>query len=127
MRRVRNRDTAPELLLRTGLWSAGFRYRLHLAIEGARPDLVFAGAEAVVFVDGCFWHGCPDHYSAPASNVSFWQKKLQSNRRRDVRNNQRLSDAGWLVLRIWECEIESAPDKAVRRVSRVLGRRYRNR
>lgn len=107
MRSVGNVDTEPEMLLRKELWHRGFRYRVNERVEGVRPDLVFKGPEVAVFVDGCFWHGCPQHYSAPESNAELWREKLERNRDRDRRNNRTLEDAGWRVRRFWECEIRA--------------------
>lgn len=105
MRSVGNVDTEPEILLRKELWHRGYRYRVNERVKGVRPDLVFRGPEVAVFVDGCFWHGCPRHYSAPENNADFWKKKLMRNQERDRRNNRTLGEAGWTVVRCWECEI----------------------
>ena len=105
MRAVRTRDTAPEVRLRKALWAAGLRYRLQYPIGGIRPDIVFVAPRVAVFVDGCFWHGCPVHYQAPRSNVDFWERKLQANQARDHRVYRELRDYRWTVLRFWECEV----------------------
>lgn len=105
MSRVRGRDTKPEMLLRKALWARGVRYRLHADLPG-KPDLVFTGKRLAVFVDGCFWHGCPIHGEIPVSNRAFWEKKLGDNVARDKRIDARLSEIGWRVLRIWVHEIK---------------------
>lgn len=120
MRQVGQKDTAAEMRLRRGLWRAGLRYRLGMRVAGARPDLVFPRRKLSIFVDGCFWHGCPRHYVAPERNSSFWQGKLECNRTRDVRDKQRLEDAGWDVLRIWECEVDRELDRVVQEVSAAV-------
>ncbi|MGP3660941.1 very short patch repair endonuclease [Burkholderia gladioli] len=107
MARIRGKDTRPELLLRKALWRQGLRYRLGVKVEGTRPDLVFCAQRVVVFVDGCFWHGCPCHYVRPRSGAEFWAAKLAANTTRDRRQTRLLLDAGWTVLRIWEHEINS--------------------
>ncbi|MDE2764228.1 MAG: very short patch repair endonuclease [Gemmatimonadota bacterium] len=112
MRAVRTRDTAPKVRLRKELWAVGLRYRLQYPIEGIRPDIVFVAPRVAVFVDGCFWHGCPVHYQAPRSNVGFCERKLRANRARDRRVYQELGDRGWPVLRFWECEV----NERIRRV-----------
>src|SRR5690606_3987605 len=94
MARVRQRDTLPEVLLRRELWSRGLRYRLNQRIAGTRPDLVFASARLVVFVDGCFWHSCPLHGTTPATNQGFWADKLRRNAERDAEHNRALRQAG---------------------------------
>lgn len=102
MARIGGRDTSPELAVRRALHAAGFRYRLGLTVCGTRPDLVFPGRKTVVFVDGCLWHGCPEHYTAPRTNQPFWQAKLARNVERDITQTGTLRAAGWAVLRLWE-------------------------
>jgi DNA mismatch endonuclease, patch repair protein len=120
MARVRQRDTKPELMLRKALWAAGRRYRKQAALPG-RPDLAFPGARLVVFVDGCYWHGCPRHYSSPATNRPFWVEKLRGNTARDLRKDTELEAQGWRVLHIWECEVKGDLDATVARVHTALG------
>ena len=105
MSRIRGKDTVPELLLRKALWSIGLRYRVHYKLPG-RPDIVFVKHKIAIFVDGCFWHGCPEHGVRPKTNSSFWDKKIQGNIERDKKNQQKLEEMGWTVLRFWEHEIE---------------------
>lgn len=102
MARIRGRDTAPERLLRRALWRAGYRYHLHRRIEAGRPDLVFSRQRVVVFIDGCFWHGCPEHYVRPRSSGEFWAAKLIQNIERDRVQTRELESRGWRVCRIWE-------------------------
>lgn len=106
MSHIRGRDTAPEMRVRKLLHAAGLRYRLHGKHLPGKPDIVFAGARAAVFVHGCFWHmhDCKYGKPVPATNVSFWAEKRRGNVERDRRNNQALNEAGWRVFEIWECE-----------------------
>ncbi len=127
MSRVRNRDTAPEVRLRRALWSTGMRYRLGRTIERARPDLVFPGPRVAVFIDGCFWHGCPRHYSAPVSNADFWRRKVERNQERDSVTTLRLSEAGWSVLRFWECSVEQDLTRVVVEIRTVVRDGIQNR
>lgn len=120
MASVRQRDTEPEQHLRRALWAAGCRYRKQAALPG-RPDLAFPGARLLVFVDGCYWHGCPHHYSSPASNRPFWIEKLQANAERDQRKDAELIALGWRVLHVWECEVKRALPAVVARVRAALG------
>lgn len=113
MSRIRSSDTEPELRLRRRLWSEGFRYRLNRTTPGGRPDLVFVGPKVAVFVDGCFWHGCPEHYVRPRSSTSFWSRKLRENLARDRRQTLDLEAANWTVCRFWEHEIFTALDPVV--------------
>lgn len=105
MARVRGTDTSPERLLRSALWNNGLRYRLNYKVPAGRPDLVFPGPKVAVSVDGCFWHGCPEHYSRPRTNREFWAEKLAANTERDSRLTLRLESMGWTMLRIWEHEV----------------------
>lgn len=106
MSRIRRRDTTPELLLRRALWASGHRYRVDLRLGGARPDIVFTRKKVAIFVDGCFWHGCPKHYIPPSGNAGYWSAKIERNRARDRRNTQSLVDAEYRVMRFWECEVK---------------------
>ncbi len=107
MKRQRRRDTAPELALRRELHGRGLRYRVDRSpVMGmrARVDVVFGPAQVAVFVDGCYWHSCPEHGSLPASNREWWREKFAANRERDARTNQCLIEAGWSPIRVWEHE-----------------------
>jgi DNA mismatch endonuclease (patch repair protein) len=109
MQANRRRDTAPEVAVRSAVHALGLRFRVDLPIRGARgrairPDLVFTRQRVAVFVDGCFWHGCPVHGTMPATNRSYWEPKLAANRERDLRATENLQEAGWLVIRAWEHE-----------------------
>ena len=115
MRSNRGRDTKPEIAVRSAVHALGLRYRV-----GMRPvphlrrtaDLVFTRAKVAVFVDGCFWHGCPEHASWPKSNAQFWRDKIETNRARDADTDRRLRAEGWRVVRVWSHE--AAGDAAAR-------------
>ena len=101
------RDTKPEVALRRAVHALGLRYYVNRRpIKSVRrtADLVFPRLRLAVFVDGCFWHGCPQHHTVAKTNAAFWADKVEGNRRRDVDTNGTLADAGWSVLRIWEHE-----------------------
>ncbi|WP_351232844.1 very short patch repair endonuclease [Streptomyces sp. NPDC002133] len=103
----RNRDTSPERALRSLVHAAGLRYRVAAKpLPGMRrtADLVFRPTRVAVFVDGCFWHGCPDHFVPPKTNPDYWREKIGRNRQRDQDTDARLAEADWLVLRFWEHE-----------------------
>jgi len=107
MRANRARDTGPERAVRSELHRRGLRYRTHLApIAGLRctPDILFTRARVAVFIDGCFWHSCPQHATSPKANGDWWARKLADNVRRDRRNDAALAAAGWTVIRCWEHE-----------------------
>jgi DNA mismatch endonuclease (patch repair protein) len=105
MQQNRPRDTSIEVHLRSALHRAGLRFFKHRRpLPGLRcePDILFPGARLAVFVDGCFWHCCPDHGTVPKANGEWWRTKLEANQVRDERNNDALRAAGWTVLRVWE-------------------------
>jgi DNA mismatch endonuclease (patch repair protein) len=107
MQANRRRDTAPEMAIRRLVHAAGFRYRVDARpLPGARhtADMIFTRARVAVFIDGCWWHGCFEHYRPPASNVAYWTGKVTRNRERDQLANEALIAAGWTVVRIWEHE-----------------------
>ena len=105
MARIAGSDTGPERKLRSHLWAKGLRYRLHRPTSVGRPDLVFPGSQVAVFVDGCFWHGCPIHYTPPRTSRRFWASKLMQNVERDRRQTLALEREGWIVIRVWEHEV----------------------
>lgn len=117
MSRIRGRDTKPEIALRSALHAKGLRFRLHRKDLPGAPDIVFPGARLAVFVDGCFWHGCPIHNVTPKTNADFWSKKLKGNRARDAQVNATLETSGWRVTRIWEHEVRNELEEVVRRVN----------
>ncbi len=109
MRGNRRTDTRPEVALRRELHARGLRFRKDFPVvtETARPhvDIAFTRSRVAVFVDGCFWHGCPDHGHIPGGkNATYWAAKLTRNAERDARDTEALADAGWTVVRIWEHE-----------------------
>jgi DNA mismatch endonuclease (patch repair protein) len=120
MQSNKSRDTKPELALRSAVHALGLRYRV-----GAKPlaglrrtaDLVFPTAKVAVFLDGCFWHGCPEHHTVAAANAKFWADKVSGNRARDRDTDARLEAAGWASVRVWEHE---DPREAAQRVEGVV-------
>jgi DNA mismatch endonuclease (patch repair protein) len=126
MQATRRRDTAPELALRRELYHRGLRYRVDLALPELprrRMDIVFTRARLVVLVDGCFWHGCPEHGTTARANAAFWAAKITANKARDVDTDRRLEMAGWTVLRVWEHEpAEAAADRIVETFQRLRSR-----
>jgi len=122
MSAIRGKDTKPEILLRKALWHKGYRYRLKNRLLG-RPDIVFPTERVAVFVDGCFWHGCPEHYQKPATNARFWQEKIRKNTLRDKDVNALLKSEGWKVLRFWEHAVKNNPEASARRVISALNSR----
>jgi len=119
-RRTRQTGTSAEMAIRRELHRRGFRYRVGYKVN-SKPrrvaDIVFTRYRLAVFIDGCFWHGCPTHGTWPKNNAAFWRDKIEANRQRDYDTNRRLEEAGWHVLRVWEHE---APVEAADRIERRL-------
>jgi len=123
MRRIRSKNTLPELAVRRIVSALGYRYRLHGERLPGKPDLVFAGRRKAIFVHGCFWHqhrGCIDSH-LPKSNRAYWKPKLQRNKQRDVSNKRQLTRLGWRYLVLWECQVKKT-EAVSKRVARFLTR-----
>jgi len=123
MRGNRKRDTKPELAVRRLLHARGYRYRVNAPIVlltvRVRPDIVFRAARVAIFIDGCFWHGCPKHGTQPKSNSHYWSSKIERNIARDRIYDRALRSAGWAVVRIWE---HDDPERAADRISARLAK-----
>jgi DNA mismatch endonuclease (patch repair protein) len=117
MRANRRANTKPEVALRSALHRLGYRYRKDLRLDlcgvKVRPDVVFTARKVAVFIDGCFWHVCPEHGRQPTTNEWYWTPKLRRNMERDQKVNAALADAGWQVIRLWEHESVSTAVEAV--------------
>ena len=125
MRAIKRADTRPEMVLRQALHKLGYRYRKDYRLDLAsgrrvRPDIAFTARRVAVFVDGCFWHACPEHGRSPAVNEGYWTPKLRRNVERDRAADESLAAAGWNVVRIWEHE---SLDDAVAAVVAAVGPR----
>lgn len=117
------KDTPPEREIRKRLFARGLRYRVDSPVlrkPRRRADIVFPGLRVAIFVDGCFWHGCPVHGTWPKANAGFWREKIETNRARDADTDRRLRENGWLVIRVWEHE---PPDDVVERIVRAVEER----
>ncbi|MBM9435973.1 very short patch repair endonuclease [Actinacidiphila bryophytorum] len=124
LRGRRKRDTKPEVTLRKAVHRLGLRFRLQRKVAPrCTADFVLPRHRVAVFVDGCFWHGCPDHspeeFRGP--NAALWEEKIETNRERDRRNTTQAAEAGWIVVRIWECEIRRNVEEAAQRVAETTG------
>lgn len=120
---MRTRDTAPETAIRSALHAQGFRYRVDMPpVAGIRrrADIVFTKQKIAVFVDGCYWHGCPDHWREPRTNRDYWVSKIRRNSERDRETDKLLTARQWAVLRFWEHE---DPRCAVEIIAREVRRR----
>jgi DNA mismatch endonuclease, patch repair protein len=120
------RDTSAELRIRKQLHAKGLRYSVDakpLRDSSRRADLVFRKAKVAVFVDGCFWHGCPEHATWPKANKEFWRIKLLANRARDADTNNTLRSRGWSVIRVWE---HDDPERAARKITQLVRARVKS-
>lgn len=123
MSRLGRRDTAPEMAIRSELHRRGYRFRVDrapLPNLRSRADIVFRPARVAVYVDGCFWHSCPEHATRPKANGKWWEHKLTRNQERDRETNRILREHGWEVVRIWEHE---DPVEAADRVAEIVNNR----
>ncbi|MER5552884.1 very short patch repair endonuclease [Streptomyces sp. NPDC002793] len=127
MSRQARRDTAPEVAVRKLLHASGYRYRLNERVPDMSRrtiDIAFTRAKVAVFLDGCFWHGCPEHATQPKANSEWWRQKLDRNMARDMETTEHLTAAGWTVLRFWEHE---APVQVAEQVAEAVDRERSNR
>ncbi|WP_406466914.1 very short patch repair endonuclease [Streptomyces sp. NBC_01594] len=127
MSRQARRDTTPEVAVRKLLHAAGYRYRINERVPGMSRrtiDIAFTRAKVAVMIDGCFWHGCPEHATQPKANSEWWRVKLDRNMARDVETTEHLTAAGWTVLRFWEHE---APEEVAVLVRTAVQRRLADR
>jgi DNA mismatch endonuclease, patch repair protein len=123
MKAAKPRDTKPEKAIRSILHKRGLRYQIDIRpIENLnrRADIVFRAAKVAVFVDGCFWHGCPIHGTQAKANAEFWKNKIERNQERDAETNQLLKKAGWKVVRVWEHE---DPEKTSAKIQKIVLKR----
>ena len=124
MQANKGRDTNPEMAVRRLLHARGLRYRVNFRpVPGLRrtADIVFTRAKVAVFIDGCFWHGCPEHYQRPLANRPYWDEKVRQNRARDAETTKKLAQAGWMVLRFWEHEpVEAVVERIQEQVLAAL-------
>ncbi|WP_371799594.1 very short patch repair endonuclease [Streptomyces sp. NBC_01707] len=133
MSRQARRDTTPEVAVRKLLHAAGYRYRINERVPGMSRrtiDIAFTRAKVAVMIDGCFWHGCPEHATQPKANAEWWRQKLDRNMARDVETTAHLTAAGWTVLRFWEhvpaANVAAAVRTVVDRETREQGGRGAN-
>jgi DNA mismatch endonuclease (patch repair protein) len=120
MQANRSFDTALEALLRSELHRSGLRFRKHRTVDArvkCKADIIFPRAQVCVFVDGCYWHGCPKHFRTPSVHSAWWNEKIADNRQRDRRKTAALRRQGWTVIRVWEHQIS---DKGVPSIARAI-------
>ena len=119
MSRIRSKNTGPEIMLRRALFQKGLRYKVKSLLAG-KPDIVFSTARVAIFVDGCFWHGCPDHSRSPKTNAEYWGPKIEKNILKDATATLSLVRDGWLVIRLWEHQIKDDVEGCAIKIARVV-------
>ncbi len=124
MRAVKSSNTKLEKLVRSALWRNGLRFRIKNKLPG-KPDMVFKGAKTVIFIDSCFWHGCPEHCRMPSSNTEYWNKKIQRNEKRDNEINKIYENLDWNIIRIWEHELKTDPAKTLEKLENHIRHNYK--
>lgn len=121
MSSIRSKDTKIEIFIRKQLFSAGLRYRKNVNTLPGKPDLVFSKYNAVIFINGCYWHGHSCRlFRLPKSNVSFWEKKIKSNVARDLDNREKLENLGWRIGIVWECALRGKKEMEKEKVIKEL-------
>ena len=119
MKGNKGKNTKPELLLRSELHKAGLRFRIHYNLIG-KPDIVFPYKRLAVFVDGCYWHGCPKCYREPKTNTEYWKNKIARNQQRAKTVRRQLNRNGWRVMRVWEHELKNNLDKVICKIKKRM-------
>ena len=116
MSSIKGKNTKPELLIRKILWSQGLRYRIHDKTVFGTPDISNKTKNFVIFIDGCFWHGCPRCYKEPRSNADYWREKIIRNKKRRSIVKKDLQKEGWNIFEFWEHHVNKNPEKVVMRI-----------
>lgn len=123
MRAVKSQDSKMEVAFRSALWRVGLRFYKNVKTLPGKPDIVFPKKKLVVFLDSCFWHGCPQHLRKPVSNTDYWQAKFERNRRRDAQVNAYYRENNWRIVRIWEHELKTDFAGKVAQVAQLAQKR----
>jgi len=120
MSSIRSKNTKPELQVRKGVWALGKRYRIHNRTVFGTPDITNKSKKVAVFIDGCFWHGCPRCYSEPKTNTEFWRSKISRNRDRRKKVRTELKKGDWKVMQFWEHQVKRDSEKISSKIAKVL-------
>lgn len=121
MSNISTEDTDIEIAVRKRLWHDGFRYRTNVDDVPGKPDICHKGRKVAVFIDGCFWHGCPKCNENPDTNSQFWRKKFQENKERREEVRRKLKDENWTILEFWEHEVKEDIDRVVEEIEDCIG------
>jgi DNA mismatch endonuclease (patch repair protein) len=121
MSKIQSRQTQPEILLRKCLWRKGWKgYRINVKDLPGKPDIVFRTQKIAIFVDGCFWHKCPQCFAEPKSNREYWLPKIEKNVARDRAANEKLQEMGWNVIRVWEHDVKKNVERCAERIIKQI-------
>ena len=123
MKSIRSRNSQMEQGIASALWRRGLRFRRNVRTLFGTPDLANQRRRLVVFLDSCFWHGCPEHYQVPRTNAEYWAVKVRRNRERDVVVTEWYQERAWRIVRIWEHEVRQDPAAVVERLASIFGER----
>ena len=126
MASIRGKNTKPEMIVRKILWNQGFRYRIHNKDIFGKPDISNKKRKIVIFVDGCFWHGCSKCYKEPKTNIDFWRKKITNNKKRRIKVKKQLRKENWSVLELWEHDINQNPKKIESKLKNITQLKIKN-
>lgn len=121
MGKVKSSETKLEQQFRRMLWRSGVRYRKNNLNLYGKPDISNRSKNVAVFIDSCFWHGCPEHVRLPKSNIDYWEKKIESNRKRDITVNEHYRSLHWKIIRVWEHQLKKDPEKIVDNILKLFG------
>ncbi len=119
MSAVKSKETLLEKKMRRALSKHGLRYRKNVKYLTGKPDVAFIGKKIVVFIDSCFWHGCKKHFRMPKTNINYWKTKIEKNKKRDKEVNKIYKKNGWVVLRVWEHDLQN-PDKIAANIIKMI-------
>jgi DNA mismatch endonuclease (patch repair protein) len=122
MSKIKSSDTNFEKSFRKLLWEKGYRYRKNVNNMRGKPDIYFPGKRIIIFLDSCFWHGCKEHCRMPKTNKSYWETKIEKNKKRDEETTKYYKDNNFKILRVWEHEIKSDPKNTIKKVVSFIER-----
>lgn len=126
MSSIRGKNTKPEMIIRKGIWRKGHRFRIHDKSVMGKPDISNKKKRIAVFIDGCFWHGCPQCYHEPKSNTEFWKTKIHNNKKRRQSVKYSLKQEGWSVKEVWEHQINKNAIKEIEKISFLFQKNVKN-
>jgi DNA mismatch endonuclease (patch repair protein) len=122
MRKIKSKNTKLENKIISDLWKKGYRFRRNVTSLYGKPDIAVKKYKVVIFIDSCFWHGCPEHCRMPASNKSYWENKIKNNKERDKKVTEHYKEKGWNILRIWEHELKNNYETTLTKIEKFINK-----